>query len=144
MTAKARNRWAREPHIRFGDPCYLCGIGMCPASGVWPRELIPPDMRRHGGMALCTRCWAHYRAQGPIGDRVPTLDPIPRRPRSQQRNQVDAAPVIAHLRELEARGVSPRRAAMLAAVHSSTVSALLRRGHGSVRADLAEALLAVE
>ena len=27
----AGTRWAREPHIRFGDPCYDCAVSLTPA-----------------------------------------------------------------------------------------------------------------
>ena len=48
--------WSLTPHIRFGDPCYGCGILLVPASRTWQRELIPAGMRKHAGNALCGTC----------------------------------------------------------------------------------------
>ena len=48
--------WATRPHIRFGDPCYACGIPLTPASACWTSWTIPEGMRRHGGHGLCSLC----------------------------------------------------------------------------------------
>ena len=49
-------RWATEPHIRFGDPCFACGTPMTPASRRWSKFTIPDGYRKHGGNALCSSC----------------------------------------------------------------------------------------
>lgn len=49
-------RWAREPHIRFGDPCFDCGTPMTPASRRWSAFTIPKGYRKHAGNALCGSC----------------------------------------------------------------------------------------
>jgi len=51
-------RWAHEPHVRVGDPCYACGTPMVPASRHWPTWAVPPGYRRHGSLGLCQRCYA--------------------------------------------------------------------------------------
>lgn len=53
----AGTRWQREPHVRVGDPCYLCGTPMVPASRTWPAAVIPPGHRIHGSYGLCRRCY---------------------------------------------------------------------------------------
>lgn len=45
-----------ELQIRFGDPCYLCGVPMTPASRIWCADTIPAGMRKHAGRALCSSC----------------------------------------------------------------------------------------
>lgn len=56
MPGQLATRWAREPHIRFGDPCYDCGRPMTPASREWSRHTIPAGMVKHAGNALCGTC----------------------------------------------------------------------------------------
>lgn len=56
MTAGWEAHWARTPHIRFGDPCYACGVPMTPASRRWSAWTVPPGMRKHGGKGLCSTC----------------------------------------------------------------------------------------
>lgn len=51
-------RWAHEPHIHPGDPCYHCGITMVPASRTYPTGLLAAGTRRHGSHGLCSRCYA--------------------------------------------------------------------------------------
>lgn len=53
----AVGRWAREPHIRVGDPCYLCGIPMVPASRHWPSWARPAEHHVHGSYGLCRPCY---------------------------------------------------------------------------------------
>lgn len=48
-------RWAKAPHIRSGDPCYLCGAPMVPASRSQGEP--PPGWARHGSHGLCRRCY---------------------------------------------------------------------------------------
>lgn len=57
----AGTRWAHEPHIRFGDPCYACAVPMTPASRWWSASTIPEGMRKHAGLGLCSRCAPRYR-----------------------------------------------------------------------------------
>lgn len=52
--------WSRTPHIRFGDPCYGCGVPLVPACRTWPKELIPAGMRKHAGRALCGTCKGRF------------------------------------------------------------------------------------
>jgi hypothetical protein len=54
--AWAGTRWATEPHIRFGDPCYDCATPMTPASRWWSALTIPEGMRKHAGDGLCSSC----------------------------------------------------------------------------------------
>jgi len=52
-----QNRWKTQPRVRFGDPCYLCGIPMTPASREWCALTIPPGYRVHGSFGLCRKCY---------------------------------------------------------------------------------------
>lgn len=52
------NRWRTEPHVRMGDPCFLCGIPMTPGSREYEGgHLVPEGHRMHGGHGLCRRCY---------------------------------------------------------------------------------------
>lgn len=59
MTDWRGTRWASEPHIRFGDPCFACGTPMTPASRRWSKFTIPDGYRKHAGNALCSSCAKH-------------------------------------------------------------------------------------
>lgn len=60
----AGTRWAREPHIRVGDPCFNCGTPLVPASRRWFAWSIPPGYRKHAGLGLCGSCAHKFRAAG--------------------------------------------------------------------------------
>lgn len=63
-----RQRWASTPHIRPGDPCYLCGEPMAD----WSRTSTTPSGRiPHRGLGLCARCHPH-RAEIPDDGIPPT------------------------------------------------------------------------
>lgn len=62
------NRWATQPHIRFGDPCYRCGISMTPGGKLWRAHLRLPGWGTHGSHGLCTGCEWHWRTGKIITD----------------------------------------------------------------------------
>lgn len=66
MNSTMRTRWATQPHIRFGDPCYDCGRPMTPASREWSRDTIPPGHVKHAGHALCSTCRQRRAATGTL------------------------------------------------------------------------------
>lgn len=64
------SRWAHEPHIRAGDPCYWCGVGMVPQSVLVGSTTTASGMRKHGGHGLCKRCYDSRRRDPQIADLV--------------------------------------------------------------------------
>lgn len=53
---EAYGQWKHKPHIRFGDPCFDCGVPLAPASRRWCAETVPPGVKVHGGHGLCSSC----------------------------------------------------------------------------------------
>lgn len=64
------SRWRHEAHVRVGDPCFLCGIPMVPASRTWPAALIPEGHRIHGSHGLCRSCYNRRHSDPTVADLV--------------------------------------------------------------------------
>ena len=63
-------RWLHEAHVRVGDPCFLCGIPMVPASRTWPAALIPDGYRVHGSYGLCRSCYNRRHSDPAVAELV--------------------------------------------------------------------------
>ena len=63
-------RWLHEAHVRVGDPCFLCGTPMVPASRTWPAALVPAGYRIHGSHGLCRSCYNRRHSDPEIAELV--------------------------------------------------------------------------
>lgn len=63
-------RWQHEAHVRVGDPCFLCGIPMVPASRTWPAALVPDGYRIHGSYGLCRSCYNQRHSDPAVAELV--------------------------------------------------------------------------
>ena len=56
--------------VRVGDPCFLCGTPMVPASRTWPAALVPDGYRIHGSHGLCRSCYQRRHTDPEITELV--------------------------------------------------------------------------